>query len=121
MKFFAHLLLALAQACRVALHVAGVAEGGGVGREVGVLEQRLGLQVSRLKLLEVLPIQAVILCPGIRHFHTTFSDGGLLMTAMMDKKQISIYCKSQFCICAKNSNSISPHLHLLISIKYVES
>ena len=75
--------LPLAQACRVALHVAGVAEGGGVGWELGVLKQRLGLQVGRLKLLEVLPIQAVILGPRIRHFHTTFSNGSLFKTAMV--------------------------------------
>ena len=41
MRFVAHRLLALAQAGRVALHVAGVAEGGGVGGEVRVLEQGL--------------------------------------------------------------------------------
>ena len=80
----AHLLLVLAQARRVALHVAGVAEGGGVGWELRVLEQRLGLQVGRLKLLEVLSIQTVVLGPRIRHFDTTSSNRDLLKTG--DKK-----------------------------------
>ena len=99
MRFVAHLLLVLAQARRVALHVAGVAEGGGVGWELRVLEQRLGLQVGRLKLLEVLPIQAIPLGPRIRHFHTTSSNGDLLKTVVVPKKLVSIYTKVKCCIC----------------------
>ena len=63
----AHHRLATAGASRVAVHLSIQAERRRVGREVGILKQGARLQVGLQNFFVVLPIQAVLLSPGVGH------------------------------------------------------